>query len=159
MVLDLDRVPDELARDRENDIRRIVTPSDLALVQRITREVWNDEMTDLFGELAWTLSHEPDRLSVYAAWREGEPASAAWIRMPAESRFASLWGGSTLERHRGRGLYTALLATRVREAAGHGFRFVTVDAGPMSKPIVERFGFVELTTARDYTLAAPTSSR
>jgi len=155
MVLELDSIPAELTSSARLDIRRIRDPLDLPQVRGITRAVWNDEMADLFDDLAYRLSHDPEHLSIYVAWCDGKPVSAAWLRLPAAGRFASLWGGSTLEEYRGRGFYTALLATRVREAAERGLRFVTVDAGPMSKPIAERFGFREMTTARDYNLARP----
>ena len=42
------------------------------------------------------------------------------------------------------GFYTALLAVRVQEAIARGRRYLTIDASPMSRPIVERFGFVRL---------------
>lgn len=152
MVLDLGAIPADLASAQTRDIRPIREPADLMHAQAIARAVWNDEMLDLFAELAYLLEHHPDRLSVYVAWEDEKPVSAAWLQMPPTGRFASLWGGSTLADYRGRGLYTALLAMRVREAAARGYRFITVDAGPMSRPIVERFGFAELTSARDYNL-------
>ena len=68
-------------------------------------------------------------------------------RFPAHSAFASLWGGSTLPELRGRGLYTGLLAARLQEARARGARYLTVDAGPMSRPILERRGFRLLTHA------------
>jgi predicted acetyltransferase len=63
------------------------------------------------------------------------------------SQFADLWGGSTLPNCRGRGLYTAVLAARVQEAVQRGYRFLTIDASPMSRPIVARHGFRLLTYA------------
>ena len=61
--------------------------------------------------------------------------------------FAGLWGGSTLAAYRGRGLYTALLAARVREARARGVPYLTIDAGAMSRPIVARHGFEVITYA------------
>ena len=76
------------------------------------------------------------------------PAGAAWIYFHHGSSFASLWGGSTLPQYRGQGLYSALLAVRACEAQAHGFRFLTVDASPMSRPILEKHGFKQLAVAR-----------
>ena len=70
--------------------------------------------------------------------------SAGWIYYPPESQFARLWGGSTLEGNRSRGLYTALLAARAQEAQRRGVGYLTVDASPMSQPILEHFGFVKI---------------
>ena len=49
-----------------------------------------------------------------------------------------------------RGLYTALVATRVQAALRRGYRFLTIDASPMSQPIVASHGFQLLTYACDY---------
>jgi len=38
-------------------------------------------------------------------------------------------------------LYTALLAVRLQEAAARQVGYLTVDASPMSQPILEKFGF------------------
>jgi hypothetical protein len=40
-----------------------------------------------------------------------------------------------------------VLAARVQEATARGYRFVTIDASPMSRPIVARHGFRLLTMA------------
>ncbi|MCC6192435.1 MAG: hypothetical protein IT318_25685 [Anaerolineales bacterium] len=45
----------------------------------------------------------------------------------------------------GRGRYTALLAARAQEARRRGVRYLTIDASPMSRPIVARHGFTYLT--------------
>jgi GNAT superfamily N-acetyltransferase len=102
---------------------------------------------DLLQHLAFELENAPDYLSVYIACLDDVPAATGWIRFPEHSAFASLWGGSTLPELRNRGLYTALLWARVDEARRRGFRYVTVDAGAMSRPILEKRGFRVLTYA------------
>jgi hypothetical protein len=47
---------------------------------------------------------------------------------------------------RGRGLYQAVLAARVQAARRRGYRYLYIDASPMSRPIVARHGFEQLTT-------------
>jgi len=51
---------------------------------------------------------------------------------------------------RNQGLYTALLAVRAREARDKGYRFLTVDASEMSRPILEKHGFVKIATTVPY---------
>jgi predicted acetyltransferase len=80
-------------------------------------------------------------MSVYVAYIDAQPASAAWSFFPKHSQFASLWGGSTVSAFRKQGLYTALLAVRAQEARDRQVKFLTVDASPMSRPILEKFGF------------------
>jgi hypothetical protein len=72
-----------------------------------------------------------------------------WTFYNPNTQFASLWAGSTLERFRKRGLYTAVLAAMVQEAMQKGRRYLTIDAGPMSRPIVEKHGFRLLAHAGD----------
>jgi GNAT superfamily N-acetyltransferase len=56
----------------------------------------------------------------------------------------NLFGGCVLPKARGRGVYQALLRVRWDFAVERGTPALTVQAGRMSKPIVERLGFVPL---------------
>ena len=76
--------------------------------------------------------------------------SAGWIRFPSGTDFATLWGGATLPAWRGRGIYRALVAHRAKLAAGRGRRYIEVDASDDSRPILERLGFVAVTTTTPY---------
>jgi predicted GNAT family acetyltransferase len=93
--------------------------------------------------LKHVLMHSPDSVSVYIAYVDGIPASAAWIdfHQLSGSQFAGLWGGSTLSEYRNRGLYTDLVAARAQEAIRRGIRFMTIDASPMSRAVLEKLGF------------------
>jgi GNAT superfamily N-acetyltransferase len=53
-------------------------------------------------------------------------------------------GGAVLPPFRGRGVYRALVASRWRAAVEMGRPAVTVHAGAMSRPILERCGFAEV---------------
>ena len=66
----------------------------------------------------------------------------------AGTEFAGLWGGGTVPGWRRRGIYRALVGCRARLAAERGYRYLTVDASPESRPILERTGFscVAITT-------------
>ena len=60
----------------------------------------------------------------------------------------ALFGGSVLPEARGRGVYRALLRARWEFAVERGTPALTVQAGRMAKPILERLGFVQLSAAR-----------
>jgi len=94
-------------------------------------------------------SERPRDLGVIA-YAAGEPVSAGRIEFNERSEFASLWGGGTLQEWRGRGIYRATVLERARLAHQRGYRFLQVDALPTSRPILERLGFVQLTTTRPY---------
>jgi ribosomal protein S18 acetylase RimI-like enzyme len=83
---------------------------------------------------------------VFVAYIHGEPVSAGRLEMPRDRSFASLWGGGTAPRFRGQGIYRALVAARADVARRRGYRYLTVDALPTSRPILERLGFEPLTT-------------
>ena len=147
MVLHLEETPgwDIPALPRGVTLRRLEGASQLEDVRQIEESVWEEEMPWVTENLAADLDR-PGYLSVYAAYVDGQPASTGWIYFHPNGQFADLWGGATLPEYRGRGLFTAVLSARVQEAAARGYRFVTIDAGPMSRPIVARHGFRLLTT-------------
>ncbi len=154
MVLDLAEPPAALLRPLPEALRRIRTAEALKDVTRVREAVWPGQHPWLEQRLAWMLRTDPERLSVYAIYDDDEPVCAGRIHFPAGSRFASLWGGATLSQRRGRGFYTALLAARVQEAIARHVRFLTIDAGAMSRPIVEKLGFREITWAQAHIYAA-----
>jgi GNAT superfamily N-acetyltransferase len=149
MVLDLHDVHPALLAPQAQDVRKLQSNSQLEDVIWVEERVWGEN----FGWIRQRLgSHMamPGYLSVYVAYVENRPACAAWIYFHTRSQFASLWGGSTLEEYRQRGLYKAILAARVQEARRRGYRYLTIDASAMSEPIVARFGFHLLDRACDY---------
>ncbi len=145
MVLDLNQAPESLFETGGVSLRRIERREQLGEVIRIEESVWGGSFAWIEDRLGENLEI-PGYLSVFVAEVDGQPASAAWIYFLPNSHFASLYGGATLPEQRGKGLYTALLAVRAREARQRGYRYLTIDAGRMSKPIVERRGFRYLTT-------------
>ena len=147
MVLDMDTAPAALLEPVRLDVRRITDPDQINSVLSVQSQVWGDSHNSLKERLVRELSAVPDFLSVYAACDDTIPVCSAWINFPLHSRFASLWGGSTLPAYRQRGYYSALLAVRLQEAQQRGARFLTVDASPMSRPILEKFGFQRISNA------------
>jgi GNAT superfamily N-acetyltransferase len=149
MVLDLEETrpgadPGFASQTGSATVRRLESASQLEDVRRIEEAVWDEDFEGLTRRLAADLAR-PGYLSVYLADVDGRPACTGWIYFHANGQFADLWGGATLPEYRGRGLFTAVLAARLQEAAARGYRFVTIDAGPMSRPIVARHGFRLLT--------------
>ncbi len=153
MVLDLTEVPSSLLQPVEVDVRSITRREQLVDVIRIEDQVWSEDHSWIMQRLGDHLER-PQYLSVYVAYVDDQPACAGWTYFHPRSQFADLWGGSTVAEYRQRGLYTAVLAIRVREARRRGYRFLTVDTSPMSRPIVMRHGFRLLTHAQDFDWTA-----
>lgn len=148
MVLDLTEAPDSLFSAPTAGVKRIERREQLADVINILEAVWGGSFAWIDERLGENMT-VPGYLSVYVAEVDGKPASCAWIYFNPHSQFAGLFGGATLPEIRGRGLYTALLAVRAREARQRGYRFLTIDAGSMSAPIVARRGFRQISTVTD----------
>ena len=145
MVLDLLETPDLLRRSIAHDMRRVEDPERVKEVLIVQEQVDGFDLSWLADELSRQLCLDHEGLSVFAAYWDGALASSAWIRFHRPGRFASLWGGATLPQYRRRGLYSGLLAIRAQAAWERGFRFLTVDASDMSRPILEKFGFRRIT--------------
>lgn len=156
MVFDLHSAPAALWPAPTDRVRRITDRAGLADVVAVENAVWGESSHDwIVEELAHEMEDAPDLLSVYCAIIDDVPASTAWIRFHPGTHFASLWGGSTVARFRKQGLYAALLAVRGREARDKGYRFLTVDASEMSRPILQKHGFVKIATTVPYKYRVP----
>lgn len=148
LVFDLQTAPDRLLQPVSQDVRRILDPAGVDDVMAVQNTVWNEDLNWLGDRLRQQLDEQADYVSVYVAYVDERPVSSAWITFH-KGHFAGLWGGSTLEAYRGQGWYTALLAARVQEARARGVRYLTIDASPMSRPIVEKSGFQAIATATE----------
>jgi len=108
-----------------------------------------------------------DELSARRAWRllgsiDGKPAAVGACRLvpipdavgrTSAGTVARFSGAVTLPAYRGRGLYTAIVAARCRIARAHGATIALTHARQdTSAPILERLGFVPVTSERCWVL-------
>jgi GNAT superfamily N-acetyltransferase len=137
-------------------IRETADPADFTAIGVLHTEVWGEDWTWLADDLRERAARVgPDGFRVLVAEADGRLVSAAWIVLGDGTEFAGLWGGSTLEAYRGRGIYRALVARRAAVARAAGYAYLQVDASDMSRPILERLGFVALTTTTPYVFGGP----
>jgi len=148
MVLDVRNAPAAQQQPVQANIRRIDSVEGLKDIVYVLDKVWGGHHTWVIDRLGSHLQ-VPSYLSVYAAYVQHEPASIAWTYFP-RGQFATLFAGSTIPEYRKRGLYTSLLETRLKEIRERGYRYAVVEAGSMSKPILAKHGFQQLTTVYDY---------
>lgn len=155
MVLEIEKAASSMQVSPQIDVRRI-DAGELEDVVKVLEQVWGGSFNWVYQRLGSHLAI-PDYLSVYVAYRNSQPACAGWTYYHPNSEFASLWGGGTVQAYRNQGLYTAVLAARVREAAQRGLRYLVTDASPMSQPVLSRRGFFQLTTVTqcEYTGHSP----
>lgn len=135
-------------------VRRVGGEAIPAIVELESR-VWGYDCSFIGDQLTGNLAAAPDRLAIFTAENDGLVIAAAWTTWHEDGLFASLWGGSTLEQWRGRGVYRALVAARASLAAEHDHRYLRVDASADSRPILEHLGFTAITTTTPYVWSPP----
>ena len=110
----------------------------------------NEQMRRIGRELKARLADPA--LALYVAYADGRAVASARAEFAPGRSFAGLWGGGTLPAYRGRGIYRALVKARAEEARRRGYRFLRVDARETSRPILERLGFIPLTSIIEWRL-------
>lgn len=130
-------------------IREVSERGDFARIARLEEAVWNEDHSWL-DALAEEREADPEGLRIFVAEAGDLDVSAGWMRFPSGTEFVTFWGGGTLPAWRGRGIYRALVAHRAKLAAERGRRYVEVDASDDSRRILERLGFVPVTTTTPY---------
>jgi hypothetical protein len=148
MALNLADAPPGLLAPIKADIRQITNIEQLDDVIRVEEQVWGRNFDWLKKRMSGHLAI-PGYINIYVAYVNEQPVCAGWVYFHPKSQFADLYGGSTLVEYRQHGLYTAVLARRVQDAIQRGYRFLTINASPMSRRIVANHGFLLLTYSHD----------
>jgi GNAT superfamily N-acetyltransferase len=151
LILDLESCPDVYLQPVTTDVRQVTTEAQFREIAAIQTAVYGENFDWLTQQLSDNVAAQPDYWAIYTAYVDDVPACAAWISFPPNSQFAGLWGGATRAEYRKMGLYTAVVAARAQEALRRGYRFLTVDASDMSRPILEKRGFQLLTYTTPFT--------
>ena len=121
-------------------------PADVEL--RVATDEFEDLAARIFGR-RYTL---PERAVAVVAVVDGHPVSGGRVDFEEGVEFAGLFGGITLPEYRRRGLYRATVAKRAELARKRGYRWLYADALPTSRPILERLGFVAITTTTPFVI-------
>lgn len=106
---------------------------------RVVRAHWRERLQDT----DWRT-----RNPIFLARVAGQAAGAA--RLSLQGALGYLVAGSTLPEFRGRHVYSALLRRRLEVTRERGYPIVSLDAGPMSRRVVRRYGFAPYGTTHVY---------
>lgn len=132
-----------------------VEPVDETNVEAFTTVMargWEMDAAPLLAFHRRVLATARERLPMQLARIDGEPAAAAATAL--QPRTAYLMGAVVVPEHRGRGLYRALVASRLQHAARQGCTLATSHArAETSHPILRRLGFRDV--CRLTTLSEP----
>jgi GNAT superfamily N-acetyltransferase len=129
-------------------IHLVTDRADFERIAAMESTVWNDDWSWLTDDLQ--RRHATGLTDIYVAEADGQVVSAAWAVYKQNTEFTGLWGGSTLAEWRGKGIYKALVAVRAAQAVARGYKYLHVDASDDSSPILQRLGFLAVTTTTPY---------
>ncbi|NUK05490.1 GNAT family N-acetyltransferase [Streptomyces lunaelactis] len=153
MVAEIRDLPTAVDLPEGVRLRPVTDAAGVDLMADVHEQAFGTTSARLREQLLAQLAQTPDTVSMTLAMAGDLPVSAARMELHPGTEFASLWGGGTLAAWRGRGIYRALIAHRARIAAEGGYRFLQVDATSQSRPILQRLGFVPLSTTTPYVYA------
>ena len=148
MVAQVPDLPTGIDLPESVQLRPVTTPADVDLLRDVHDQAFGTDFSGLRESLLTQLA--ADQLIAVLAMAGDLPVSAARMELHAGTDFASLWSGGTVPAWRGKGIYRALVAYRTRIAAERGYRYLQVDASDNSRPILQRLGFLPLTTTIPY---------
>jgi GNAT superfamily N-acetyltransferase len=131
-------------------LRRVTEEADVRAMTAMQDEVFGDPVSsDLADALVVRLARD-DGMELWVAEADGEIVTAGRLDPVAGSDFAGIWGGATRPHWRGRGIYRALTAARARSAIARGKTLINSDSTEFSRPILERAGFIAVSTTTPY---------
>jgi N-acetylglutamate synthase-like GNAT family acetyltransferase len=134
----------------EYEIRTVHDAAGLADLATISTQLGRNGVAAETRRLEAMLRDADPPVSIHVAYVDGQPVACGRLHYGRTAGVAELAGGRTVTTHRRQGLFTALVAARLREAAEHGCRLVFVDALPTSEPILTKRGFTPVTSTQPF---------
>ena len=131
-------------------LREVTDRTDFERVEGLEAAVWGEEESWVVDMLESEQTLDPDSITIVVAEAGDTVVCAAWIRFDAGTEFGTLWGGATLAEWRRKGIYRATVTYRANLAQQRGKRYLETEASDDSNPILQRLGFVPVTTTTPY---------
>ena len=133
-------------------LRRVEEAEDVRAMCAMSAQAFGDsdeEAAEMADALVRRLALD-DGMELWVAEADGQVVCAGRLEPVAGTDFAGIWGGSTLQEWRGRGIYRALTSARASSALRAGKTLIHSDSTEYSRPILERYGFVKVSTTTPY---------
>jgi len=134
-------------------LRQVRDEDDVRAMHAMSAEVFGDppaEASAMADAILRRLALD-DGMELWVAEADGRMVSAGRLEPVPGSDFAGIWGGGTLKEWRGRGIYRALTSARARSALRLGKTLIHSDSTEYSRPILERSGFLKVSTTTPYS--------
>lgn len=132
------------------NLREITEEPEIRAMGAMQDGVFGDPISDGNVEALLRRVESDDGMELWVAEYEGKIVSAGRLEPVADTDFAGIWGGATLEEWRGQGLYRAVTAARARSALKMGKTLIHSDSTSYSRPILERYGLLRVSTTTPY---------
>jgi ribosomal protein S18 acetylase RimI-like enzyme len=145
----------DVALPRGVTLRSITSPAEVRAVSAMQDTAFGGEVSESRADDVIRRLQRADGTELWAAEYEGTFVSAGRLEPVAGTEFASIWGGATLAEWRGQGIYRALTAERARAALRLGKTLIHSDSTEFSRPILERYGLLKVSTTTPYTWNRP----
>lgn len=131
-------------------VRRVTEEPEVRAMCRMQDEVFGDEPSESTGDAVVARLARADGMELWVAEADGVIIGAGRLEPVPDTDFAGIWGGATREEWRGRGIYRALTSARAASAITMGKRLINSDSTEFSRPILERSGFMKVSTTTPY---------
>ncbi|MDZ4092578.1 MAG: GNAT family N-acetyltransferase [Arthrobacter sp.] len=131
-------------------LRRVTEEPDIRDMSAMQDKVFGSPVSDGNAEAILRRVATDDGMQLWVAEYQGLIVSAGRLEPVPDTEFAGIWGGATLEEWRGQGIYRALTSARARAALALGKRFIHSDSTEHSRPILERYGLLRVSTTTPY---------
>lgn len=134
-------------------LRRVTEEADVRAMSAMSDEAFGDPVSDEMASALLRRLSLGDGMELWVAEADGLMVSAGRLEPVRDTDFAGIWGGATRAGWRGRGVYRALTAARARSAMRMGKTLIHSDSTEYSRPILERSGFLKVSTTTPYRWA------
>jgi N-acetylglutamate synthase-like GNAT family acetyltransferase len=132
-------------------LRQITAAEDVRAMSAMADEVFGEPVNERTPDVLLRRMARDEGMEIWVAEAHGRIVCAGRLERVAGTEFAGLWGGATVPEWRGRGIYRALTAARARSALRMGATLLHSDSTEYSRPILERSGFVRVSSTTPYT--------
>ncbi|MBC7724888.1 MAG: GNAT family N-acetyltransferase [Burkholderiaceae bacterium] len=134
-------------------LRMVTSEADVRAMSAVADEAFGEEVDARMADTLLARLARDDGMELWVAETDGRIVSTGRLEPVPGTDFVGIWGGTTLEAYRGRGIYRALTAARARSAIARGKTLVHSDSTEDSRPILERSGLLRVSTTTPYDWA------
>ena len=131
-------------------LRRVSEERDIRAMSAMQDEVFGVSVSNGNADAILARAARDDGMELWVAEHEGSMVSAGRLEPVPDTEFAGIWGGATRAEWRGQGIYRAVTAARARAALAMGKTLIHSDSTEYSRPILERYGLLRVSTTTPY---------